>query len=111
MLGVLLATLYASASRVGATPIAYAIADSRRNPVTRESVMPTDIVAVFRRNREEVCAAGPASTSGSAPVPGSVVTGRSAPSRAAWSRGGRLLLWLDARRGPLLAPGGQATSH
>src|SRR5919109_149049 len=48
MLGRLLATLYASARRVSATPKAKAMAATRRKPVIRDAAVPTDITAVLR---------------------------------------------------------------
>src|SRR4029453_8900869 len=50
MFGVMFATLYASARRVSVMPIAKAIADRRRNPVSREIAVPVDITIVLRTN-------------------------------------------------------------
>src|SRR5512132_2937095 len=50
MFGVMFATLYASARRVAVMPIAKAIADRRRNPVSREIAVPADITIVLRTN-------------------------------------------------------------
>src|SRR5436309_5581327 len=49
MLGVLFATLYASA-RSAWIPSAYAIADNRRKPVMREAVVPAAMTAVDLAN-------------------------------------------------------------
>ena len=49
MLGVLFATLYASA-RTATMPSAAAIAARRRNPVSRDRVVPTAMTAVERPN-------------------------------------------------------------
>src|SRR5215207_466848 len=50
MFGVMFATLYASARRVSVMPIAKAIADSRRKPVSRDIAVPVDITIVLRTN-------------------------------------------------------------
>ena len=61
MLGVMFARLYVSASEVAVTPRAHAANDSRRNPVSRESAVPTDITAVFFAKRASSAASSPGS--------------------------------------------------
>jgi hypothetical protein len=64
MFGVMFATLYASGRRDSAIPIANAIAARRRNPVKRESPVPSDMTAVLRTKAVPGSSAGGSASGG-----------------------------------------------